>query len=82
MYIVYMYKYLCYVGKKQLLKNQLYFISICIIKWYIDKNNLLKNRVRLIVYIFVSKYFNIYLYFFGKKILDLFNMVLIYFMIE
>lgn len=68
MYIVYMYKYLCYVGKKQLLKNQLYFISICIIKWYIDKNNLLKNRVRLIVYIFVSKYFIIiYLYFFGKK---------------
>lgn len=46
------------------------------------KKILLKNRVRLIVYIFVSKYFNIYLYFFGKKILDLFNMVFMYFMIE
>lgn len=63
-------------------KNSCNLLVFVLLNGVLIKKILLKNRVRLIVYIFVSKYFNIYLYFFGKKILDLFNMVLIYFMIE
>lgn len=77
-----MYEYLCYVEKNSYCKNSCNLLVFVLLNGVLIKRILLKNRVRLIVYIFVSKYFNIYLYFFGKKILDLFNMVLIYFMIE
>lgn len=68
MYIVYMYEYLCYVEKNSYWKNSCNLLVFVLLNGVLIKKILLKNRVRLIVYIFVSKYFIIiYLYFFGKK---------------